>query len=66
MSQFTGRKEQEFGAEILDDVINWVKAWLTPEDVFDESVLGNWASENGWISDGETWAKENGYVLKEE
>ena len=33
---------------ILDDTVAWIKCNLTPEDVFDKSVLSTWAYENGF------------------
>lgn len=38
--------EQE-GDRLLEKAIDWIKTNLSPEDVFDESDLDNWATESG-------------------
>ena len=32
----------------LDEAIEWIKDHMSPEDVFDESELSEWAHKNGW------------------
>ena len=38
---------------LLDDVIDWIQVNLTPDEVFDEFALTDWAYENGFIKDDE-------------
>jgi len=47
---------REFKEAILDDgvlqeAINWIQANLSPEDVFSDNALEDWAEENGWVKD---------------
>ena len=36
---------------LLDDAIDWIKMNLTPEEVFNENDLEDWAYENGFTKD---------------
>lgn len=42
-----------FSQYLLNDAIDWVKANLEPEDVFDDEKLEEWAM---------VWADNNGYI----
>lgn len=51
----TAREDHDFKEalipnSLLDDAIAWIAKNLNPEEVFDEKVLGEWATENGYIS----------------
>jgi len=48
----TLQQEREFIESIspsLDEVIEWIKRNLNPEDVFDENDLEAWAEDNGYF-----------------
>lgn len=32
----------------LDGLIDWVETHLSPEEVFEQEELDEWAAENGW------------------
>jgi hypothetical protein len=55
----TVRENAGFVAEILDSsdwlekAIEWIKGKYSPEDVFDESQLATWATENGYVLEEE-------------
>jgi len=34
---------------LLDDVIKWIQANLSPEHVFDDDVLCDWALDRGFV-----------------
>lgn len=34
--------------DFLDQTVEWIRVYLSPEDVFQESVLEQWAYENGF------------------
>lgn len=34
---------------LLNDTVDWIRDHLTPEDVYDQSVLEEWALNNGFI-----------------
>jgi len=36
----------------LDEAIDWIKANLSPEDVFDEDELSEWATDRGFVKGG--------------
>ena len=59
----TLQQEREFMEVVspsLDEIINWIKRNLTPEDVFDEEDLIEWAEENGYFSDDDEEPDEFG------
>ena len=35
---------------LLNETVDWVRDNLTPEDVYDQSVLEEWALNNGFIA----------------
>ena len=35
--------------EDLGEVVEWIESALTPEDVFDRSILNEWAIYNGFV-----------------
>lgn len=35
-------------AELFDDIVDIVRVYLEPGDVFEESVLEDWAKKNGY------------------
>ena len=37
--------------DLLDMAIDWIKSNLTPDDVFDDDVLKEWAIDNGFKED---------------
>ena len=54
------------GVNILEEVVEWIKSNMNPEDVFDEKALKHWAIENVKVDeydeeDLRDWANENGY-----
>ena len=36
---------------MLDEAIDWIRSNLSPDDVFTEKELGEWAESNGWSSE---------------
>ena len=59
----------------IDDLIDWIRDNLEPEEVFSEAQLESWAETNGRISvdnmdpedvfgaiDLQDWAERNGYI----
>ena len=38
---------------VLDLALDWIRANLSPQDVFGTDALNAWASDNGWISEVE-------------
>lgn len=38
-------------SDLLDKAIEWIQKNISPEDVFDEKDLKNWALENGFVED---------------
>jgi hypothetical protein len=50
----TLQQEREFIDSIspdLNQVIEWIKRNLNPEDVFDEEDLIDWAEDNGYFNE---------------
>ena len=50
----TLQQEREFMEKIsprLDEVIEWIKNNLNPEDVFNEEDLIEWAEDNGYFTE---------------
>ena len=39
---------------VLGEAIDWIAKNLVPEDVFDEKELSEWATENGFVKNGQT------------
>jgi hypothetical protein len=35
--------------DLLDCAVNWIGDNLLPEEVFEESLLEDWAETNGWV-----------------
>lgn len=56
--------------DMLESVLDWVRDNYTPDEVFDEDVLMEWAEENGYVLEEDidyiSWAEENGYILEED
>lgn len=52
MSRFGNRLDEAFAVglfgETLAEVAEWIAENLTPEDVFTDSQLEEWAEENGY------------------
>ena len=49
-------EDQKFIADVLstsllEDSIQWLQDNLSPEDVFEKSVLTEWAEENGFVQE---------------
>jgi len=49
-----GSQRRSFPAEaltdmLLDDVIKWIQANLSPEHVFDDDALSDWALDRGFV-----------------
>lgn len=60
----TLQQEREFMENIsptLDEVIEWIKNNLNPEDVFDEDDLIEWAEDNGYFIDDEEFDDNSNY-----
>lgn len=50
------RQDADFIGELIDDnllevAIDWIAANLSPEDVFGEAALADWATHNGFIKE---------------
>ncbi|MHA2220153.1 MAG: hypothetical protein ACXACY_30090 [Candidatus Hodarchaeales archaeon] len=69
---------REFGYEFLEQIIEWIRSYFNPEEVFENDKLISWVSDNvkevsGYfdpqdIFDGaqlDNWALDNGYVEEE-
>jgi len=41
--------QYQFGNRFLDNIIDWIKNNLMPEDVFSKNALADWARENGYV-----------------
>lgn len=41
--------KEVFSKDALDDAIEWIKANLSPEDVFDRATLVEWAEDNDFV-----------------
>lgn len=37
----------------LDTAINWIQTYMAPEDVFTADQLKCWATENGYVEEGD-------------
>lgn len=35
----------------LDEAIDWIKAHMSPDDVFDQRQLEEWAERNGYVEE---------------
>lgn len=46
----TTAEDNAFGREFLDQILEYVSANFSPDDVFDEDVLAQWAKDNGYAS----------------
>ena len=44
-------QREDFGAAFLDEIIEWVKNNLTPEEIYDKDVLEEWALDNGFVEE---------------
>ena len=67
----TTQQSRDFGWEFFDQIIEWIKGYLDPEDVFDEEDLKKWANNNSVedVFDKEyliDWAETNGYIKETE
>lgn len=40
------------GSNVLEDAVEWIKNNLSPEEVFSEDDLIQWALENGFTKEG--------------
>lgn len=40
------------GSNVLEDAVEWIKNNLSPEEVFNEDELTQWALETGFIKEG--------------
>jgi hypothetical protein len=38
-----------FSSTFCDDIVYWVSSRFEPEDVFSETILDDWAVNNGYI-----------------
>lgn len=66
------KQDQDFlneciGTSLLESAIEWMKANLSPEDIFTEKELLAWASnydpEDVFTTNNlESWAESNGYI----
>jgi hypothetical protein len=48
---YDGKFEQTVSPPDLDDVLEWIKENLEPEDVFEQKKLEEWAMGNGWVGE---------------
>ncbi len=55
----TGRQDRQFDLHMKDDLtlrlesaLEWIKENLTPEQVFDQDELEDWARSNGFVEEG--------------
>ncbi len=50
-SQEAAFRDTLIGNGLLEDAIAWIKKNMSPEDVFPESELAEWADENGYVKE---------------
>ena len=68
----TTQQGRDFGWEFFDQIIEWIKGYLDPGDVFDEKDLREWAGINCNLEDVFDkeylidWAETNGYIKETE
>jgi hypothetical protein len=43
--------ESVIPAQILEDCIGWISDKMSPEDVFSTAELGQWAEDNGYVTE---------------
>ena len=64
MRQLSTREEADFAksiidAAVIDSAVQWIAANMTPEDVFSEEDLADyakdWATDNGWTDPSEAY-----------
>lgn len=56
MTTYTQDKKfinEVIGDSLLEDAIDWISHNLSPEEVFEEAELENWARQNGFVEEGE-------------
>ena len=41
-------EDKSFGTDFLENIIDWIRSNLEPEDVFSDSQLRDWALNNGF------------------
>lgn len=68
----TAKQDQDFlesvlGTGLLENSIDWIRSNMSPEDVFPEKELLQWAAnydpDSVFTKDSlESWAENNGYV----
>lgn len=56
MRQLTTMQKRDFigeivDSEVLEHAIGWIRRNLSPDDVFDDSQLEQWATSNGFEND---------------
>jgi len=47
----TAYEDKKFGAEFLDQIVEWISDNLEPEDVFSAEQLQEWARDNGYVAE---------------
>lgn len=55
---FDSRKEKDFiesvvCSSLLEEAVEWIQYYLSPEEVFDKSDLEEWAENNGFVKEGD-------------
>ena len=55
----TGRKGRDFvdsviPGNLLEEAISWIQANMSPEDVFTDAQLTDWAESNEFVKGGES------------
>jgi len=60
-----------FSEDMMENVMDWVRENYTPDEVFEEEDLAEWAQEqdiNEIVADEDlvNWAAENGYISEED
>ena len=47
----TYEEDEQFGAEFLEEIIEWIRKNIEPERIFDKSELEDWALNNGFVKE---------------
>ncbi len=47
----TRTDEHKFGIEFLEDILTWIQTHLSPEEVFTDDQLNEWAEKNGLVKE---------------
>ena len=45
------QEQQDFGASVLPEIVQWIQDNTTPDDIYHDDVLHDWAIDNGYIKE---------------